>query len=160
MFNKIFNGVSITFWVRRTVLLTLAIQFVLVPVRSSSFQQPPTSSTQSSAQNTTDALTLEFANSVKRELTCCQKHSYAIPLLSGYYFKVTFKQQGINIGASLELPDGTSVLLFDPIIRKGDSSIERVVDASGTYKLTIFTTTQAALGGYEIRSEEHTSELQ
>jgi len=154
MFNKIFSCVLIKFWVRRTVLLTLAIQFVLVPVRSSSFQQTPTSSTHTAAQNTTEASTLEVAKSVKRELTGGQKRSYAIPLLSGYYFKVTFKQQGINIGASLELPDGTSVLLFDPIIRKGDSSIERVVDASGTYKLTIFTTTQAALGGYEIRLAE------
>src|SRR5688572_5403474 len=107
MFNKIFSCVLIKFWVRRTVLLTLAIQFVLVPVRSSSFQQTPTSSTHTAAQNTTEASTLEVAKSVKRELTGGQKHSYAIPLLSGYYFKVTFKQQGINIGASLELPDGT-----------------------------------------------------
>lgn len=160
MFKKISVGVTPNFWVRRTVRLALlstiwfAVQFLLVPVTHSSVQQSLTPTPDATASNTTEAVKLELGKTFERELTGGRRHSYAIPLLSGHYFKVVFKQQGINIGASLELPDGTTVPLFDPIIRKGPSSIERVVDASGTYRLNVFTTTQAPLGRYEIRLAE------
>lgn len=142
--------------VRVALLSTIwfAVPFVLVPVTGSSVQQSPTSPPDAAAQNTIEALKLELGKSVERELTRGQKHSYSIPLLSGDYFKVVFKQQGISIGATLELPDGKVFLLFDPILKKGDSSIERVVEASGTYKINVFTTTQAPLGRYEIRLAE------
>ena len=123
----------------------------MVHVTHSSVQQSSTPTPNTTAQNTTEASKLELGKSVERQLTGGQKHSYALSLLSGDYFKVVFKQQGISIGATLELPDGKVVLLFDPIIKKGDSSIERVVETTGTYKLNVFTTTQAPLGRYEIR---------
>ena len=125
MFKKIFSYVAPKVWVRRTVRVALlssiwfGVQFVLAPVTSSSVEQSVTTPSNATAQNTPEALKLELGKSVERELTGGQKHSYAIPLLSGDYFKVVFKQQGISIGATLELPDGTVLPLFDPILKRG-----------------------------------------
>ena len=160
MFKKIFSYVAPKVLVRRIARVALissiwfAVQFSVVPVTSSSVQQSLITPSNATAQNTPEALKLELGKSVERELAGGQKHSYAIPLVSGDYFKVVFKQHGISIGATLELPDGTVLPLFDPILKKGDSSIERVVDASGTYKLNVFPTTKAPLGRYEIRLAE------
>jgi len=84
----------------RLVLLPLA----LLCAQVSNFQAQ--SNTNQQQQGSAEVAALELGKLIEREIVGGQKHSYTILLLEGQYMRVEIKPQGINLGVTLQLPDG------------------------------------------------------
>jgi len=94
--------------------------------------------------------TLQLGTPVAREIGPGQKHSYQTTLVQGQYLRVEIKQLGIDVRASLIQPNGTAIPVLSMFVRAPAVMFERVVDATGIYRIDLFTRAKAASGRYEI----------
>ncbi|MBA2732977.1 MAG: CHAT domain-containing protein, partial [Acidobacteria bacterium] len=121
----------------------------------SSLPQSPSQQQNAEAQSEQDAATLELSKPVKREIGGGQRHNYGIALTAGQHIRVEIEPQGIDLGVSLQLPDGNIRPIYQPIgLKQEQLVIERVAEISGIYQFTIYTRAKAVTGRYEIRLAE------
>jgi len=151
-----FNSTEVARWLGVWILCpVLALGTSVRPNAEASGGRASLAQSSTQQQNTQDAATLELSVPVVREITGGQKHAYQIALTSGQHIRVEIKPQGIDLGVSLQLPDGEKRPLYDPIgIVQEQLVVERVAEISGTYQFTIFTRAKASAGRYEIRLAE------
>ena len=138
--------------------LMLGSQFVHGDVAQARGEHPAFSSgfraTANEAHTTQEGTTLELGNPVERELSGGQKHIYHITVQEGHHVRVDIKPQGISLGVSLQLPDGKTSVLYEPILDLVEMLVERVAESSGTYSINIYTRNTAPIGRYTIRLSE------
>jgi CHAT domain-containing protein/tetratricopeptide (TPR) repeat protein len=93
---------------------------------------------------------------IERTLTGSQQHRYELHLQAGEYARVSLTQQGIDVIAKVEAPDGAVLNDFNSELRPGrDEGVDVVSDAAGTYTLTVRAAfPHAADGAYAIRIVE------
>src|SRR5438094_831672 len=65
--------------------------------------------------------------------------------------RVETKPQGINLGVTLQLPDGEIRQLFQPFESQPDMTMGEVAEKAGRYRLNVYTSSNAPSGHYQIR---------
>src|SRR5437660_970522 len=106
-------------------------------------------------RNESEAITtLALDQPIQREISGGVKHVYRIVLTEGQYFRIQMKQLGSAISVWLQQPDASIISIIDLPTRKPEITIERVVDAGGTYLLELRTSAKGPTGHYEIRLGE------
>ena len=119
--------------------ISRSIRHQLLPARIQDTQSPP------------EIKTLELGQSFEREIAGGQKHSYEILLSEGQYMRVEIKPQGVNLGVTLQLPDGEIRQLFQPFESQPDLRLGEVAEKAGRYRLNVYTLPNAPAGRYQIR---------
>ena len=109
-------------------------------------------SPQASEEKQEEIIALELGKPIERELTGGQRHKYQIALSEGQYMKVEITEEGISIGATLELADGTVTHPWAPF-RGGQElkAIGLVAESTGSYRIEVYALTKAPVGHYEIQ---------
>jgi CHAT domain-containing protein/Flp pilus assembly protein TadD len=123
--------------------------------RRRSIAQSPSQQQNAGTQGEQDVAVLVLGNPLEREISGGQKHGYHIALAKGQHIRVEINPQGIDLGVSLQLPDGNIRPIYQPIgLKQEQLVIERVAEISGIYQFNIYTRAKALMGHYEIRLAE------
>ncbi len=103
-----------------------------------------------------DAVELRPDDSVEREMTTGESHSYRVTLVAGQYLRVLFEQSGINVIIAVTGPDGTKIVEVDnPSGAHGPEYVSFVAERPGDYLLRLRTITgRVNTGRYTARIEE------
>jgi len=101
-----------------------------------------------------DPVVLEPGKPIERELSAGQRHSYRIALSEGQYVELEIRQQGIEVGVSLKLPNGKTLPIYSPFGNKPDLSFTRVAESTGIYQCDVYASSKAPPGRYKIRIAE------
>jgi CHAT domain-containing protein/tetratricopeptide (TPR) repeat protein len=107
-------------------------------------------------QDDGDERPLAVGQSIERQLSGDQSHSYLLALHTGDYLHVTIAQQGINVAATLIQPDGRELLSVDACDDdfREETVIVRAND-EGTHRLVVRSTPATTPAGrYTIRVDE------
>lgn len=97
---------------------------------------------------------LEQNQRVERDIASGQKHSYEILLSKREYVRMEVKWREINLGISLQLPDGKVLPLQDPLGLHRELNIEQVAESEGIYRINVYTGKRTASGRYVIQIAE------
>jgi len=132
------------------ILVTWIAFYGFISVQFPSVAQTPTSN----LSTPTDQLQLR--QSIERELSSKEEHSYRISLLEGYFLRVKVLQLGIDVVLTLRNPRGEELLRVDsPNGTAGPESLSFVSDKSGTYTVTIAPLNKKTITGrYSVTLEE------
>ena len=87
-------------------------------------QQPATG-----AQSVQEGTMLESAVPLERELTGGQKHTYQVLLSEGQFLRIEIKQHGINVAATLHLPDGKTIPVLESFGTTQERSFELIAES-------------------------------
>ena len=115
------------------------------------YHQSPIQRQNTTPDSTQEVTTLKLGEPIEREITGGQKHIYQFALTEGQYIRVEVRQLSIEVGMLLHLTDGKTIPIADiPGVMK-ELALGMVAESSGVYKVTVFPTSKAPLGRYEIR---------
>src|SRR4030095_7534991 len=94
---------------------------------------------------------LEPGQTVERELTGGESHTYQITLQAGQFLRIVLEQKGIDVVVTLIAPDGKQAVDVN-LTRGGLESLSDEAAASGDYRFTIRALGSATLSGaYRVR---------
>ena len=144
-------------WRLFAMLAVVSAFSTFIPARGATPLQVGSSpSTQSSAaQAPSDITVLELGKPIERELGGGRRQSYQVTLSEGQYMKVEIREQGIDVGVSVEFPPGEIIQPWTPLAGgQRIKAVTQVAEISGVYRLDVFAMTKAAPGRYEIRLAE------
>jgi CHAT domain-containing protein/tetratricopeptide (TPR) repeat protein len=102
--------------------------------------------------NSQEVLSLTAGQSVEREITGSEAHTYSLALAAGEFVHVTVMQRGINVVVDLLSPDGQLRLRADsPTDTRGPETVHFVADLNGAYSLKVAAkNANAARGKYDV----------
>lgn len=86
-----------------------------------------------------ETISLEFANTIEREMTSGQKHIYKIKLNAGQFAKFEADQRGCDVVFSFISPEGINLLEFKNETEGDGIEVAKVaVETSGEYELRVY----------------------
>src|SRR5258708_28018800 len=138
----------------------LAVAVALCPLRpargASPVQVGSVPSTQPPAgQPPSEIAVLELGKPIERELGGGRRQSYQVTLSEGQYMKVEIREQGIDVGVSVEFPPGEIIQPWTPLAGgQRIKAVTQVAQISGVYRLDVFAMTKAAPDRYTIHLPE------
>ena len=109
---------------------------------------------QPSPESPQEITLLEAGKPVEGEIAGGQKRFYRFELSAGQYAKIEFKWQDTDLGISLQMPDGKTNPLQDPLGTHRQFTLEQVAEFTEIYRINVYTRTRAPAGRYEIRIAE------
>src|SRR5437868_640256 len=81
---------------------------------------------------------LKVGETVEREISGGESHSYFIPLTSGQYLHLTVDQRGIDLIITLFNANGNKVIEVDsPNGEQGPEILSAIIDLGGVYRLDV-----------------------
>ena len=109
-----------------------------------------------SAQTSQLAPPVELGEPIERQMHGGEAHDYRLDLAAGQYVHVVVDQLGIDVIVSVFGPDGKTVTEVDsPNGRNGPEPVYLVSEASGTYRLRVWSQEEASIvGRYVLRWQE------
>jgi CHAT domain-containing protein/tetratricopeptide (TPR) repeat protein len=104
---------------------------------------------------TQQAVPLEKAKPIERELAGSEVHAYSIQLTTGQFLNVVVGQYDIDVVVTVFAPDGKQLARFDsPIGDPGPEPVTLIAEASGNYRLEVASLEKAAaVGRYQVNLE-------
>jgi CHAT domain-containing protein/Tfp pilus assembly protein PilF len=150
--GHLFHRLAIQSWskkilCRNLVLIVCGLLVIEGQAQSRSRQSPVIPNLQEVAR-------LELGVALKRELAGRQKHTYEVELSAGQYLKIEIRQHGINLAATLRMPDGGTRKVLDVFGSTQERSVELIAESPGVYRLDVYAGQKASPGSYEIRIAE------
>lgn len=133
------------------VVLSLSVCCLfLVSETNARAQQSPLPQPTGPVQNLQEATVLNQGIPVERELAGGEKHIYQLSLLQGQFVRVEIKQQGIDLGVSIQSPEGKTTSILEPFRMTNERKFELVAESTGIYRLDVHTGAKVPKGRYEI----------
>jgi CHAT domain-containing protein/Tfp pilus assembly protein PilF len=107
-------------------------------------------------QDDKEIRTLTQGQTLERELSSGQSHSYKIKVAANQYLKIIVEQKGIDVVVEVYLPDGKKLFEVDsPNGTQGPESLELITPIDGVYSLKVRSLEEkASAGRYEIKFVE------
>src|SRR5689334_13347246 len=105
---------------------------------------------QSPGNDSEETILPKEGTAVEGEITGGQRRIYRIELTEGQFVRIEVRWHDTDLGVLLQMPDGRTDQIQDPLGTHDKTAIERVAGATGVYRITVFTRTKAPTGGYEI----------
>jgi hypothetical protein len=96
---------------------------------------------------------LTQGQTLERELSGGQSHSYKIKVVANQYLKIIVEQKGIDVVVELYLPDGKKLIEVDsPNGTQGPEPVELIAPMDGDYSLKVRSLEEKASSGrYEVK---------
>ena len=112
-------------------------------------------SPQASREKQEEIILLEPGKPIERELAGGQRHKYQIVLSEGQHMKVEIREKGISVGATLQLPDGSTTNPWSPFGGGQEvKAIGQVAESPGNYRIDVYALAKVPAGRYEIQLSE------